>query len=264
MPIKQLISGGSPGAESAALDVAHRLSMPYGGITFAGDQRPNGYGLVQKPLSSRLELALENMALADGMVILTHGRPRSDLERLSETCRDTGHPFCHIDFKGMGPFQGGVRIDHWATENAIQRLFVTGSSLAEDPLIIEKTEKSLLTALMLGSATIQNKETAPQGLSAFPRRPKTVAEAVSFLLEVIALKDRVIIANMTAVRLESLNMSLGKYIRGRFGLSGDNPQLVADCSRIAGRTILDPMDASAIIISILARELEKTHRLRKL
>ncbi len=264
MPIKQLISGGSPGAESAALDVAHRLSLPYRGITVAGDAHSAFYGLEEKPLASRLELALANMALADGMLILTHGRPRNELERLSEASKGTGHPFCHIDFMNTGPFQSGVWITTWATENAIRRLYVTGSSLVEDPLIIEKTEKSLLAALMLESETVPAKEEAAAGLSAFPRLPKTVKEAVYFLVEAMPLKDRVAIANMTADQLESLNIGLGKFIRRRFRLSGENPPLAADCSRIAGRIILDPMEASAIILSILAQELEKTHRLRKL
>lgn len=80
-------------------------------------------------------------------------------------------------------------------------------------------------------------------------------------MDELSLRDKVAIANMDADEVGELHFSLGKFIRNRFGFWEGNPQLLLDCAEDAGRPIEYADQASAVIISRLALELEKTHRL---
>ena len=78
------------------------------------------------------------------------------------------------------------------------------------------------------------------------------------------MSARATIANMSASELAPLNNSLGRHIRNWFGLDAENHTLLWSCAKEAGKTALTEKEASAIIISCLALELEKTHKLRVL
>jgi hypothetical protein len=78
----KFISGGIPGVEAAALDLAVKFAMPYGGFAMEGSMLDHTlalrrYKLWEKPFSSHLDLALANLSIADGMVIFTRGGLRA-------------------------------------------------------------------------------------------------------------------------------------------------------------------------------------------
>lgn len=264
MQIKQLISGGVLGAESAALDVAIQLSLPYGGITADTEESYGFYRLVRRPVDGWLALAEANMELAEGVLIFTHGELTADQSLLQQKAECINCPCYHIDFKAVTPFQAGVWIDKWTRSVGVAAVFVTGSRLKYDARIIEKTEKAVYTALMLGKEKDGQEASLYEGLNALPQKPKTVDEAVRYLVDVLSLKNRVQIAKMTNQERALLNRTLGNYIRRQFRLERNNDSLMADCAREAETDLLRPDEASALIITKLALELEKTHKLRSL
>jgi hypothetical protein len=136
---------------------------------------------------------------------------------------------------------------------------VTGSREAEDRRIYRAVYDTLFGFLMLG------RETYPEQTHRAPEKkpwPKTVAEAVHYLVEILPLKDRVTIANMSADEIADLNATLGNYIRNAFGLWAGNDHLMWSCAKEAGRKVDAVDDASAVVLARLALELERTHKLR--
>ena len=91
---------------------------------------------------------------------------------------------------------------------------------------------------------------------------KTVKEAVDLLIELLPLKDRTIIANMTIGELISLNSTLGAYIRNKFGIFVGNKELLESCRWWSKDQNLHPEQAPMVIIKELWQQLRKTHKLR--
>jgi hypothetical protein len=135
--------------------------------------------------------------------------------------------------------------------------------MLEDDLIYQATYNALYNFLMIGKESYpgQENEEAQASSKSWPR---TIDEAVQRLIEELSLKDKATIANMSASELTPLNNSLGRHIRNWFGLNAENHTLLWSCAKEAGKTVLTEKEASAIIISCLALELEKTHKLRML
>jgi hypothetical protein len=159
----------------------------------------------------------------------------------------------------MEPLQAAFRISVWTKKHSPESLFVTGSAEADDPRIYQASYETLYKFLMLGKEAYPEQE---QPAIEKKPLPTTVAAAVDHLVEVLSLKDKVAIANMSADELGELNLSLGNYIRNSLGLWAGNKSLLWSCAKDAGKAIEHPDDASAIIIARLALALEKTHKLR--
>ena len=71
--------------------------------------------------------------------------------------------------------------------------------------------------------------------------PQTVDEAVMYLMNGLALRDKTDISMLDQDELYLLNPTLGAYIRDQFGLSnGLNPVLMKSCRTIAGDDFLHP------------------------
>jgi len=264
MTIAQIISSGVAGAESAALDVAIRLKIPYAGYTLTStmlDPRPmhRRYILSEKPFDSARTKDEANLLLADAALIFTHGELGGTLAELDAYAVDQERPCFHVDLSAMEPIQGAFHIRIWTDKHSPESLYVTGSAEAQDNRIYRPVYDTLFSFLMLGRETYPAQEQpAPQKMPL----PKTVAEAVRCLVDVLSLKDRVTIANMSAAEIGDLNATLGNYIRNSFGLWAGNEHLMWSCSKEAGRKVDAVDEASAVILGRLALELEKTHKLR--
>ena len=264
MTITKIISSGASGAESAALDIAIRLKIPYAGYTMTSamlDPHPphRRYRLWEKPFDSARAKNEANLQLADAALLFTHGDLSGELARLDAHALALERPCFHVDLAAVEPLQGAFHIRIWTDKHAPESLFVTGPGEEQDPRIYQPVYDTLFSFLMLG------RETYPEQQQPRPERkplPKTVAEAVRYLIEALPLKDRVLIANMSADEISELNATLGNYIRNSFGLWAGNDHLMWSCSKEAGRRVEAVGDASGVILACLAIELEKTHKLR--
>lgn len=264
MTIAKIISSGAPGAESAALDVAIRLKIPYGGYTLSSamlDPHPlrRRYKLWQKSFDSGRAKDEANLQSADAAVIFSHGALDERLARLDAYALAQEWPCFHVDLAAVEPLQGAFHLRIWTDKHSPERLYVTGSREENDAHIYQPVYDTLFSFLMLGRETYPVQEQPAPEKTPLPR---TVAEAVRQLIDVLPLKDRVTIANMSAEEIVDLNATLGNYIRNSFGLWTGNDHLMWSCSKEAGRKVVAVEEASALILARLALDLEKTHKLR--
>jgi hypothetical protein len=262
--ITKIISSGAFGAESAALDVAIRLKIPYEGYTSERSLLDSSvavkrYRLWDQPFDSVKELLEANLNISNGTLVFTNGEPNDNLRGLINYAETYDHPCLHINFNRTTPLQGAFKINVWCKRDLITNLHVAGSVAAKG--IYEKVSECMYSALMLGKADYPILDQPPPQKVPIPR---TVEEAVAHLVDKLPLKDKVQIANMSADEVGTLNHTLGSYIRNKFDLWSGNGKLIWSCAREAGKKIRHADEASAIIISRLALELEKTHKLRSL
>ena len=92
--------------------------------------------------------------------------------------------------------------------------------------------------------------------------PKSVEEAVAFLIDKLSLKEKDQIAKMSQKDLILLHFSLGLGIRNEFGLWAGNKDLLESCAIVVGEKNIHPDDASSVIITELWKKLRETHTLR--
>ena len=92
-------------------------------------------------------------------------------------------------------------------------------------------------------------------------QPKTVDEAVNFIISKLSLKDKTTIAQMSEKDLLNLHPTLGFYIRKWF-LYPRNDKLLESCREIEGDKYLHWDQAASIIIRELWKKLRETHKLR--
>jgi hypothetical protein len=74
--------------------------------------------------------------------------------------------------------------------------------------------------------------------------------------------DRTKIARSREEELSDLNTSVGSLIRRRFGLWGENPELLESCAKSAGKTRIKADEASAVIIGQVWNKLRQLHSFR--
>lgn len=265
MTVKKIISSGELGAESAALDIAIRLKIPYGGYAIASpvleiEHPTHRYRLTRRPFQDPQSKDAANLQAAEGTLIFSHGILSDFLDYIQSYAQTHTHPCLHIDLAQSPPLNAAFQIDRWVRRHTIETLFITGTTTLEDGLIYQATYNALFNFLMIGKESYPGQENE----KAEPSKPwpKTVDEAVQRLIEALPLKDKATIANMSASELTPLNNSLGRHIRNWFGLNAENHTLLWSCAKEAGKIALTENQASAIIISCLALELEKTHKLR--
>jgi hypothetical protein len=155
MAITKIISSGTLGAESAALDVAIRFNIAYGGYTnqgslIAGDRPPGRYTLDEKPFVNPALLLKANRDRADGILVFSNGPMPHRLTPILPD-RDTQAPPClHIDFTAIKPNPAAFRIGTWVSTNALTSLFITGPDIQEDRRIYQYVHDALTRFFMLG------------------------------------------------------------------------------------------------------------------
>ena len=158
MPITRIISSGTLGAESAALDAAIRFRIPYGGYTNQGSlipgDRPTGrYRLDERPYVDPQLLMKANLERADGLLIFSNGPYSERICRLMTYVREVDTPCLHVDFAAGAVHEAAFRISSWATAHRLSRLFVTGSTIQEDRHIYPLVHEALIACFMLAQDT---------------------------------------------------------------------------------------------------------------
>ncbi|UCC95890.1 MAG: putative molybdenum carrier protein [Candidatus Omnitrophota bacterium] len=246
--IKKIVSGGQTGADRAALDVAIELGIPHGGWIPMGRKTEDGrlpdeYRLLETTsidYSQRTEL---NVVDSDGTLIVSHGSLTGGSALTQELARKHRQPCLHIDLDYVSNSKAAEIIGSWVDAREIKTLNVAGPRSSRDPKIYEAAKEVLRTVI---------------------RRylPQTVEEAVESLISELPLKDKVATANMEEDELSALNLTIGAYIRRRFGLWSGNQDLLASCRTVSGNKNLHEDDASAVIIRELWKQLRETHGLR--
>jgi hypothetical protein len=154
MPITRVISSGTLGAESAALDAAIRFRIPYGGYTnqgslVPGDRPPGRYRLDERPYVDPVLVMRANLERADGLWIFSSGPYPNRFGLLMDDARERELPCLHIDFATLTPPEAVFHIDAWTAVHDLSEVFITGSDIREDRLIYERVHDALTAFFML-------------------------------------------------------------------------------------------------------------------
>ncbi len=267
--IEKIISNGKPGAAAAAIEVAIKLGLAYGGWCREGDSIPDKYQLERLPEASHRSVTEKAVEAGDGSLYFSAGKTASlGLETIKKTALSLNKSLLIQDIDRENGFSASRRIALWIDENRIEVLHVDGEGEAHLSIsIADRVSKILESTFFL--SMIETGITAPlQSVVEQERRPQpqkppaTLLAAVDHLEQSLSLKDRTTIANMTADELVSLHFTLGSYINSHFDLFTTNSELLTDCQRQSGQWGLAPKDVAAVIIRALWDRLRATCRLR--
>lgn len=92
--------------------------------------------------------------------------------------------------------------------------------------------------------------------------PKTVEEAIDYLIAELPLKDKTRIAKMDKREIIALHRTMGPHIRDEFGLLKGNSELLESCRILSGHKRLHMDAVPGMLIDLLWARLRRTHSLR--
>jgi hypothetical protein len=267
--IEKIISSGKPGAALAALEIAVKLGLAYGGWCRESELVPDKFRLDRLPDASNRSATEKAVEASHGSVFFTAGETASiGLETTRKIALHLNKPLLIQDLDGENGFSASRRIAVWIADNRIKVLHVDGEGEGQVVYsVADKVSKILESTFFLSmietdiSAPLQSvveRERLPQP----ENPPETLAAAVNHLERTLSLKDKAAIANMTSDELVSLHFTLGSYINNHFNLFTVNTGLLTDCQRRSGQWSLAPKDVAAVIIRALWDRLRATCRIR--
>jgi hypothetical protein len=267
--IEKIISGGQTGADRAALDVAIKLGIPYGGwipkgrITEEGPL-PGKYQMQEMPTESYASRTEQNVIDSDGTLIICRGRPTGGSDYTREMALKHKKQLLHVDLNQTSSFDAASLISSWIKLYQIKTLNIAGPRASKDPNVYVDVFRILEWALKI--YRIENISPAKKAeldkIKKSAPIPKTVGEAVKRLISEMPLKDKVTVANMAESELSLLHTNIGEYIRDEFGLWSGNQDLMTSCCFFAKKEKVHEDEASLIIIRELWKRLRETHKLR--
>ncbi len=267
--IKKIISGGQTGADRAALDVAIKLGIPYGGWVPKGritEEEPlsEEYQMKEMPTASYPKKKKKNVVDSDGTLIISRGKPTGGSDYTREMTLKHKKQLLHVDLNQTTSFDAASLVNSWIKLRQIKILNVAGPRASKDPNVYVDVFRILEWAFKIYRIEdiTPAKKTELDKIKEPAKPPKTVDEAVKRLISDMSLKDRTIVGNMAEVELSLLHANLGEYIRNEFGLWSGNQDLMASCCFFAKKEKVQEDEVSSIIINELWKRLRKTHKLR--
>jgi hypothetical protein len=263
--IKKIISGGQTGADQAAIDIAIKLGIPYGGWLPKGRKTekgplPDKYQLQELPDSSYSKRTEKNILASDGTLIISHGKLSGGSELTRTIAEKNERPCLHIDLHKTIAFKAAEQIKNWIEAHKIEVLNIAGPRESNDPKIYKVVGDVLETVLHLDIIDVS----MPDPFSAVNSHslsssnlPRTVDGAVNMLLSELSFKDQTRLANMPEEKLSDLRLSLGKNIKETFKLGEENKDLLKSCRFLSETGRNTEEDAVLIIIRELWKKLKK-------
>lgn len=267
--IEKILSSGQAGAATAALEIAIKLGLAYGGWCGEGVTVADKYRLERLPDASYGSVTEKAVGASQGSLYFMEGEVASlRLETTKKTALRLTKPLLIQNLARESGFSASRRIAVWIVENRIKILHVDGEddgqlAHAGADRVAKILEATFFLAMMETGITAPLQSVVAQ--ARIPRReipPATLPAALNHLERSLSLKDRAIIANMTAGELVSLHFTLGDYINSHFDLFTANSGLLTDCRRWSAIRDLAPKDAAAVIIRALWERLRATCRIR--
>ena len=262
--ITKIISSGQGGIEKAALELAIKMEIPYGGWTTESNTKESTRKMSLSLIKSKdnTECIENNIEMSDGILALFRKKtPGSLFNLLKKITKRLNKPFLLMNLNKISKFECALNINKWITEENIRTLYISGEYISEDSSTYQDVMDILESTLYLGQVEQSTPLTA--NFAKMPSDlPKTVEQAVESLSSKLPLKDKVLIANMTFGELAIVNVTLGKYIRENFGIWTGNVELLESCRKYSGQKDLTVENISMIVIQAFWEKLKETHRLR--
>jgi hypothetical protein len=147
----KIISGGQTGVDRAALDVAIERGIPHGGWCPRGRLAEDGaiparYQLTEHASPSYDDRTRQNVADADGTLILCLGEPRGGTKLTLDEARRRAKPCLVVSLEGVPDVAAARR---WLAEHRIGTLNVAGPRESQSPGIGQQAAE-YLRALLSG------------------------------------------------------------------------------------------------------------------
>ena len=272
MILKKIISGGQTSADQAALDAAIKMGIDHGGWMPKGRNTETGtlaknYNLREMPTDDYSECVKQNVKDSKGTLIIFYGKLTGDLYLAERETLKLRHQLLGVDLNQTIAFHAASLVNDWIQLRHIDVLYVVGPSTTINPHVGKHTKLMLERALILDLMNVSSHRaitdfSQKDHLEKRPVFPKTIHEAVERLITEMALKDKVVIANMTHDELVDLNSNLGAYIRNAFRLWSGNHELMESCRFVSKNKNLNVDEASFAIIDAMWEKLRKTHKLK--
>jgi hypothetical protein len=272
MMLKKIISGGQTSADRAALDAAIKMGIAHGGWIPKGRTTetgtlPENYNLQEMPTDDYYKCIEQNVKDSKGTLIIFYGKLTGDLYRAERETLKHKHQLLGVDLNQTIAFHAASLVNDWIQLRYIDILYVVGPSTTVNPNAGKHTkimlERALISDLMNVPSQRAIGDYSKKELLEKPLvLPKTIHEAVERLIAEMALKDKVVIANMTYDELVDLNSNFGAYIRNAFRLWSGNHELMESCRFVSKNKKLNVDEASFAIIDAMWEKLRKTHKLK--
>jgi hypothetical protein len=116
--LKKIISGGQTEADQAALDIAIKLGIPYGGwipkgrITETGSL-PERFKLKEMSSEHYSECIRQNVMDATGTLIISYGRLTGDLDSARKATLRYGRQMLGVDLDQMDDIKAALLVKDW-------------------------------------------------------------------------------------------------------------------------------------------------------
>jgi hypothetical protein len=266
--IQKIISGGQPGVEQAALDVAIRMGIDCGGLipTWRKEEDESiveKYNLEEMPNTNYARTTEQNILDSDGTLIISQGDILASSALHRRLAERYQQPWLYIDLNRIVAFQAAEKIVSWIAENEIEILNVTGRHEGiglELYRITSEIMETVFHLLLIRSAyryLSDSMQKDSNSLKAVAEIPQTVKQAVEILLSRLSFKEKTKIANMSESDLEKLSPSLGIYIKNEFRLWQGNEELEKSSREISKEPA---EDSASVIIRALWKNLQQSDR----
>ncbi len=252
--INTIVSGGWPGADSAALDAAIKLGIFYSGWIPKDEnptdkKAPGKYQLHEMATTRLVDAVEKNILESDASLIISHGTPTGRSALTRKLAMRSGRRWMFIDLDTTHAIQAISIVSSWIRLYDIDVLNVTGPSVSKDPDIYHATMNLLVKALCVNLI----KENIDRFFADNAPDLRTIKNALNHITAALSFKQKVIIANFKATEIEMLQYALDLYI-------SSHPKMTpADSNDRAGLL----KDANhTVIMEKLWENLRETHGLR--
>ncbi len=150
--LKKIISSGQTESDQAALDIAIKLGISYGGwipkgrITETGTL-PERFKLQEAPSENYSECIKQNVMEATGTLIISYGRLTGDLDSARKATLRYGRQMLGVDLDQIDDMKAALLLKDWIHLYRIEVLYVIGQN---GPYVRNQTENIIEGALMMG------------------------------------------------------------------------------------------------------------------
>lgn len=270
--IMKIVSSGHSGAAQAAIDVAVKMGIAYGGWTsMSHDEDLSAptdlYDLKITESTGYREYTSKNIEYSNGTLIFSTG-PLSLVGKYAEKTTEKMHKHLLVmDLNEKSGFSSSRQIAEWIIACNIRMLHITGMTEKDSPGIYNAVIKVLEASLFLSMietdmhSDLKIKE-ADEREELYSTPPQTINQALDRLEKELSFKDKVAISNMDGRELPSLYATIGSYIEKRFMVFKGNDALYASCIDHLGIKHMDRKAISTIIIKELWHNLKKRYKIR--
>lgn len=270
--IRKIISGGQTGADQGALDAAIEYGFPYGGWLPKGRLTENGplleqYRLQEMCTKDYKKRTLQNILDSDGTLIVSRGKLNGGSKLTYEYAHKNYKPKLHIDLYKTPQFLAVSSVYNWIHNHNIRVLNVAGPRASKDPKIYEDVKfiiQGVLSLVAVNAPPGAELEdySQDQYIKNLPFPPRTVDEAIDRLIDYLDLHSRVKFARKSPQEFLDQFQELYPSFKNEFGQWLRNAEFFESCKAISPEPLLNPDDATAVVIGMLYKRLHETHRLK--